>query len=41
MENNKDNNAKAFRNSQRRIPYKIEHSFSGSKEYFSDGKVRN
>lgn len=40
MENNRDNNAKAFRNSQRRIPYKIENSFSGSQEQLSDGTIR-
>ncbi len=41
MQNNRNNNAKVFRNSQRRIPYKIEHSFSGSREHYSDGTVRN
>ena len=41
MQNNRENNAKAFRKSQRRTLYKIEHSFSGSREHYSDGTVRN
>lgn len=42
MENNdRDNKAKAFRNSQRPTLCKIENSFYGSREYRSDGTVRN
>lgn len=41
MGNNIDNNARKFRDSQRRTPYKIENSFSGSREYYGDGTIKD
>jgi hypothetical protein len=39
MENNKDN--KTFRDSLQYIPYKIENSFSGSREYYGNGTTKD
>lgn len=41
MEKNIDNNARKFRDSQRHTPYKIENSFSGSREYYGNGTIKD
>ena len=38
MENKASNASKEFRNSQRAVPYKIEHSWNGSCAHYANGK---